>query len=68
MIENNYKFMKKEYCVYKGDEFIALGTLDELSSVLGIKRESLRWMSTPSALKRSNGSRLEVYEIDEKEN
>lgn len=59
--------MKKEYCVYKGDEFIALGTLDELASVLGIKRESLRWMSTPSNIKRSNGTRLEVYKIEEQE-
>ena len=60
--------MEKVYCIYKGDEFIALGTLKELSNLLNIKIESLRWMSTPSALKRSKDNRLEVYLIeDEKE-
>lgn len=58
----------KEYVVYKGDEFIALGTLEELSKLLNVKMESLRWLSTPSAIKRSQNKRIEVYLIeDEKE-
>jgi hypothetical protein len=58
----------KEYAVYKGDEFIALGTLEELSKLLNVKMESLRWLSTPSAIKRSQNKRIEVYLIeDEKE-
>lgn len=43
------------YCVYKGEEFVDVGTLEELSKRLKIKSESLRWMSTPSALKRNKG-------------
>lgn len=55
------------YCVYKGEEFIDVGTLEELSKRLKIKSESLRWMSTPSALKRNKGDRLQVYKLNESE-
>lgn len=57
--------MEKIYCVYKGDQFISVGSLKDLSKELNIKIESLRWMSTPSALKRSNGHKLEVYLVQD---
>ena len=46
--------MSKEniYAVYKGDEFIDLGTKNELAKKLNIKPKSIGFMTTPSYKKR----------------
>ena len=46
--------MSKEniYAVYKGDEFIDLGTKKELAKKLNIKPRSIGFMTTPSYKKR----------------
>ncbi len=55
------------YAIYKGDEFLDLGTLEELSNKFGISRKSLQWMKSPIAMKRFNGSKngLIVIKIDD---
>lgn len=59
--------MSKErtYALYRGDEFIDVGTADELAERHGIKPESVRWMSTPSYHKRGYEGRLLSYKIEE---
>lgn len=44
--------MAKIYALYKGDEYIADGTLEELAEKTGKKLASLEWMMTPAAKKR----------------
>lgn len=44
--------MAKIYALYKGDEYIADGTLEELAGKTGKKLASLEWMLTPAAKKR----------------
>lgn len=45
----------KEYALYKGDEFIVLGTVDEIAKFTGIKKESVTFYGTPTYKKRNSG-------------
>lgn len=45
--------MSKIYALYKGDEYVTDGTLEELVEKTGKKLASLKWMLTPAAKKRS---------------
>lgn len=40
--------MAKIYALYKGDEYITDGTLEELSQKTGKKEATLKFMTTPS--------------------
>lgn len=54
--------MSKIYALYKGDEYIADGTLEEIAEKTGRKLASLKWMLTPTAKKRTGaGSPVLVY-------
>ncbi len=62
----------KEYAMYCGEDCVAIGTLDEIATARGIKRESVRFMLTPTyrrrmASHRNSGHRLEVFLIEEGE-
>ena len=35
----------KEYAIYRGDKFLDIGTLDQLSSKFGKTRRHLQWMA-----------------------
>lgn len=39
------------YAAYRGDKYIGEGTLTELAKTLGVKRDTLFWYKTPSAMK-----------------
>lgn len=54
--------MAKIYALYKGDEYVTDGTLEELAEKTGKKLASLKWMLTPTAKKRAGaGSSALVY-------
>lgn len=36
----------REYAIYRGDNFVDLGTLDELAERTGKTRNHLQWMAT----------------------
>ena len=57
------------HAVYRGDEFVDLGTLEELSQRLNMTRKFLQWLKSPTAHKRINGDRngLIVIKIEEDE-
>ena len=39
---------KKEYALYKGDELLGVGTVEELSKELGIKKSTLHFYASPA--------------------
>ena len=44
---------KSVYAIYKGDDFIDLGTAEELSKKLGVKVNTIRYMATKAHHKRA---------------
>lgn len=64
------KAKEKYYAIYKADELIVLGTLDECAAFLNVKPETIRFMTSPTHMKRNTGGqRMEaiIVEDDEKE-
>ena len=56
------------YALYRGDEFIALGTLREISEQTGHRIQMLYKFKAPSYLKRETcGRRLELVKVEEDE-
>ena len=43
---------ESEYALYKGDEFIAIGTAQELAKLMNVKVETITFWSTPTYHKR----------------
>lgn len=41
-----------EYAVYKGENMLAVGTIQEIASELNIKEESVRFMRSPAYARR----------------
>lgn len=56
---------KRIYALYKGDNFIDIGTLEYLANKLGVKRKTIYFYSTPSYFKRvpDENNRYIVIEI-----
>ena len=62
--------MKKEivYAVYKGDEFIYMGTKKECSEHLGVKRNTIAFYSSPTYQKRAkteDNDRMIVIRVED---
>lgn len=60
--------MKKvDYALYKGDDFLTVGSVQELSEYLNVKPETVRFFSYPSYLKRfsDDNNRLIVIKIED---
>lgn len=56
----------KMYAVYKGDEFITLGTAEECAKELGVQVEYIQWMTSPTCRKRNKGGqRMDAILIEE---
>lgn len=53
-------YLKNEYAMYKGEELIAIGTIDELAEMRGVKRETIMYYSTPTYAKRVSEKGLRV--------
>ena len=58
---------KKRYALYRGDEFVDVGTAEEIAERQGIRPESVKWMSTPSYHKRGGYGKLRSYKIVEED-
>ena len=50
-----------EYALYKGDEFLALGTKEDLAEFLGVKVKTINFYRTKTYLKRIEKSKNERY-------
>ena len=55
----------KEFACYKGDEFIAIGTIKELAEKTGYAETTLRFCTHPASKKRNKGNRLAVFAVDD---
>lgn len=42
----------REYAIYKGDEFITIGTARECAEQLGVSQDTIRFYSSPAYAKR----------------
>lgn len=51
--------MKKIYAVYKGDEFLFMGTIEEIAKHFNVKKETVYFWTTP-AQKRRAKSRMKI--------
>lgn len=53
-----------EYALYKGEELLKIGTLDELAEFRKVKRETIFFYATPSYRKRTSEKGLRVIKLD----
>lgn len=42
----------KEYAVYKGDDLLVIGTIQECAEFLGVKKETVKFYMTPTYQRR----------------
>lgn len=55
-----------EYALYKGDEFIDLGTADKLGKEYNLRPSFFKYCQTPSMRKRYKGKGFIAIKIDDK--
>ena len=57
---------KQEYALYKGDEFIDLGTIQEIAKREGVKPKTILYYKTPAYKKkfRDDTNRKVLIKID----
>lgn len=57
---------KQEYALYKGDEFIDLGTIPEIAKREGVKPKSIYYYNTPAYKKKfkDDANRKVLIKID----
>lgn len=58
---------EKVYAIYKGDEFVDMGTSKELAKKFGIREESVKFFSYPTNHRRNKGKRKIAIVIDDEE-
>lgn len=46
--------MKKEYAVYKKDELLFMGTIEECMQHFGVKRRTVQFWACPANIKRAD--------------
>lgn len=54
-----------DYALYKGDDLLAIGTLDELAAFRGVTRNTIYWYSMPENLKRDKGNKVVAIKLDD---
>lgn len=52
------------YSLYKGDEEIAFGTLEEIASKLKIKVDSVKFYLTPTWINRTSGNARRLVKVE----
>uniref|UniRef100_UPI0035A13ADB hypothetical protein n=1 Tax=Jeotgalibaca porci TaxID=1868793 RepID=UPI0035A13ADB len=56
----------KEYALYKGEDILAIGTLEEIAASLDVAVETVKFYGMPSYLKRIKGNKArELVELEE---
>lgn len=51
---------KKEYALYKGEEIIITGTIDEIAKNQGVKKKTIMFYHSPTYIKRHKGTNFKV--------
>jgi len=52
---------KTIYALYRGDEFIDLGTADELAKKRGVSKNTIQFLASPIYKKRHNNSDKVIF-------
>ena len=60
----NGEIMKKIYVLYKGDEQLAEGTLDELAEKFNVKKKTLLFQQSPTYVKRGKNNRRVLVRVE----
>ena len=55
----------REVALYRGDEFIDIGTKQELSAKYGLPIATIDWLSTPSGIARTGGKGWVIVRFDD---
>ena len=58
---------KSLYALYKADQFIDIGTVEQLAKLLNVKEETIRFYSRPVYQRRHNYKGWVVIRIKEKD-
>ena len=58
-------YKMKTYALYKGDEFLNLGSIKFLAEWLGVKESTIRFYSSPIYRKRTGDRGLLVIRIED---
>ncbi|EAD9159838.1 hypothetical protein AOE70_05890 [Listeria monocytogenes] len=53
-----------EYALYKADELLIIGTVEELAEFQKVKRETIVFYATPTYQKRTTDKGLRVIRVD----
>lgn len=53
-----------EYAIYRDDEFLFVGTLEECAEFLSVKKETVKWLTSPSSRKRMRKIAIKIEEED----
>lgn len=56
---------EKQYALYRGDEFLTIGTQKEIAEELGVKESSVRFYGSPSYRKRTDDRGLILIELED---
>lgn len=59
--------MEKIFALYKGDEFIDIGTKEYLANLLNVRKETIEFYASPTQLKRNKDNCYVVVRIDDDE-
>ena len=54
---------KKEYALYKGEEILCTGTIDEIAKNQNIKKKTILFYQTPAHIKRNEKSHIGNYKV-----
>lgn len=55
------KMSDRGVAVYKGENIVAMGTVEEVAKELKVKQETVKWFATPSAAKRGKNIKVAVW-------
>jgi hypothetical protein len=53
----------KIYALYQGETNLCDGTIDDIAMIRRVKRETIKWLKTPSGIKRSGKTGLALVLI-----
>lgn len=58
---------KAEYALYRGDEFIIVGTIKEIAKKQHVKESTIRYYASPCYRKKTKGKGYILIKVDEDE-
>ena len=54
-----------EYALYKGDNLLAIGTLDELAEFRGVSRNTIYYYSMPANKRQDRGNKVVAIKLED---